>query len=54
MATAEQKAFESQLRKELADEVMKKATLILQNDVNADTDVALRASGISDVRQLLN
>lgn len=54
LLTAEQKAFETSLRKELADEVLKRATEILKKDMNASSDAALRTSSLNTVGQLLN
>ncbi len=54
MLAAEEKAFKSALRKELADEVLKRATDILKKDLNASSDATLRTSSMNTVGQLLN
>lgn len=54
MLAAEQKAFETALKRELAEAVVTKATEMLKGKVNADTDAGLRAKAVGNIGELVH
>lgn len=54
MMKAEQKAFEASLRKDLSEEVLKKAKAILSQKLDAQSDRKLREEAVQGIPQLLN
>ena len=53
-ATAEQKALENELRRELADLVLQRATERIQREINSETDAPLRSAALSSLQGLIN
>lgn len=53
LIAAEERALESELRRELADEVLKRAADLLKQRVDPSLDATLRASSLKNVPQLL-
>lgn len=54
MLAAEEKAFESALKKELAEAVVRKATERLMRDMNVEKDAPLRASALRALGNLVH